>query len=130
MSGQYYQQPPPAEQQPYTQPYAPQGNKGIETHFIAKDKIGLSLFLCAGMVLVGFLLLDLIASGLVRSEEAIIFLGLLAVDAGIIAFISLLLVSGVCRDDLSEVIRNRVILVSGMIMVMFLIVYISRALLL
>ena len=125
MSGQYY---PPQEQPHYQQPHAYAAEKkGLETFFIAKDKIGLFLFLCAGMVLIGFLLLDLMASTLVDPNEAIYFLGMLAVDVGIVAIITLLLVSGVCRDDLSEKVRNGMILASAIIMVVFVIVYISRA---
>ncbi len=127
MSGQYYQQQPPQEAQPYPQSFGPQGNKGLETHFIAKDKIGLFIFLCVGMIIVGFLLLDLIASGLVDFEEAIVFLGMLAVDVGVMALFALLMVSGVCREDLPEKTRNGIILVSGIILTVFLIIYMIRS---
>ncbi|MFO7618637.1 MAG: hypothetical protein R6W91_03145 [Thermoplasmata archaeon] len=45
MSGQNYQQPPPQAQQPYPQQgqYYPQEKKGLESFFIAKDKLGLFL---------------------------------------------------------------------------------------
>lgn len=122
MSGQNY--PPQPPQQPY---YPPQPQKGIETHFIAKEKIGLFLMLCAAVVLVGFLMLDLLASGLVDFEEAILFLGMLAVDAGIVALITLILVAGVCRDDLPEKTRNGLIFVAGLLMVFFILVYIERS---
>lgn len=128
MSGQNYQpQQPMYQPQP---PYQPQPQKGLETHFIAKEKIGLFLMLCAAMVVVGFLLLDLINSGLVDdSIDVILFLGMLAVDAGMIALITLLLVSGVCRDDLPEKVRTWLIFVAGLLMVFFIIVYIERSML-
>jgi len=128
MSGQYYQQQPPEQQQPYhPQHVMPMEKKGIESFFIAKDKIGLFLFLCAGMMVIGFLLLDLMASGLVDYEEAILFLGMLAVDVGILATVTLILVSGVCRDDMPEKTRNGMILAAAIIMTMFIIVYITRS---
>jgi hypothetical protein len=126
MSGQYYQQQPQG-QQPYPpQPY-PAEKKGLETFFIAKDKIGLFLFLCAGLVIIGMLLLDLMASSLVDPDEAIWFLGMLAVDVGIVATITLVLVGGICRDDLPEKTRNGMIMAAAIITVVFVIVYMSRA---
>jgi hypothetical protein len=107
--------------------YQPEPQKGLETHFIAKEKVGLFLMLCAAVILVGFLMLDLIASGLVDFEEAILFLGMLAVDAGIVALITLILVSGVCREDLPEKVRTQLIFIAGVLMVFFIIVYLSRA---
>ena len=128
MSGQYYpQQTQEQPAQPYHPPHAyPAEKKGIETFFIAKDKIGLFLFLCAGMVVVGFLLLDLMASYLVDPEEAILFLGMLAVDVGIIALITLILVSGICREDLAEKTRSWLIMAATILMVIFIVVYIER----
>jgi hypothetical protein len=125
MSGQYYQ--PPQEQQPYPQQYPQQANKGIETHFIAKEKIGLFILLSIGMIFIGFLLLDLIASRLVDYEEAILFLGMLAVDAGILFLVGLLMTSGICREDYPEKTRNWIILVAGIILVFFLIIYMTRS---
>lgn len=131
MSGQYYppqQQPQGQQSQPYAPAHAyPVEKKGIETFFIAKDKIGLFLFLTAGMIIVGMLLLDLIASGLVDFEEAIVFLGMLAVDVGIVATVTLVLVGGVCRDDLPEKTRSGMVLAAAIITVVFVIVYMSRA---
>jgi hypothetical protein len=129
MSGQYYPpQQQPQGQQPYTPPHVyPVEKKGIETFFIAKDKIGLFLFLCAGMVVVGMLLLDLMSSGLVDGDEVILFLGMLAVDVGIMAIIALVLVGGICREDLPEKTRNGMILAAAIITVVFVIVYMSRA---
>jgi len=124
MSGQYYP-PQGQQQQPYTQPY-PVEKKGIETFFIGKDKIGLFLLLCAGMLMVGFLLLDLIYSGLVDYEESIIFLGMIAIDVGIIVIIALVLVSGICRDDLPEKTRAGLIHAAAIIMIILVIVYIAR----
>jgi len=129
MSGQYYppQQPQGQQPQPYTPAHVyPVEKKEIETFFIAKDKIGLFLFLCAGMVIVGMLLLDLMNSGLVDPDEAILFLGMMAVDVGIVATITLVLVGGICRDDLPEKIRNGMILAAAIITVIFVIVYMSR----
>jgi hypothetical protein len=125
MSGQYY---PPQGQQPYTQPQTfIAEKKGIESFFIAKDKIGLFLFLTAGMVVVGMLLIDLMASSMVDPDEAIWFLGMLAVDVGIVGTVTLVLVGGICRDDLPEKTRNGMILAAAIITVVFVIVYMSRA---
>ncbi|MBA3045161.1 MAG: hypothetical protein KKH41_00825 [Candidatus Thermoplasmatota archaeon] len=128
MSGQYYQQPPPQEQQPplAQAPYYPQEKKGLESFFIASDKLGLFLFLCAGMMLIGFLLLNMIASGLVRFESAIVFLGMLAVDAGIIVLMTLILVAALYRNDLPEKTRNSMIMVYGIMAVIFVIMYMVR----
>jgi hypothetical protein len=129
MSGQYYPQQQPQEQQPhpYHPPHVyPVEKKGIETFFIAKDKIGLFLFLTAGMVIVGMLLLDLMNSRLVDPDEAILFLGMLAVDVGIVATVALVLVGGICRDDLPEKTRSGMILAAAIITVGFVIVYMSR----
>jgi len=127
MSGQNY----PPQEQHHQQYYPPQPypveKKGIETFFIGKDKIGLFLFLCAGMLMVGFLLLDLIASGLVDYEEAIVFLGMIAVDVGIIVTIALVLVSGICRDDLPDKTRNGLIIAAAIITVILVIVYMERS---
>ncbi len=127
MSGQYYPQQQEQPAQPYHPPHAyPVEKKGIETFFIAKDKIGLFLFLCAGMLMVGFLLLDLVSSGLVDYEEAIIFLGMIAIDVGIIVIIALILVSGLCRDDLPEKIRSGLIHAAAIVVIILVIVYIVR----
>ncbi|MDO9536780.1 MAG: hypothetical protein Q7J68_00485 [Thermoplasmata archaeon] len=128
MSGHNYPQQPHEQQPHYQPPHAyPVEKKGIETFFIAKDKIGLFLFLCAGMVVVGFLLINLMASGLVDFEDAIMFLGFMAVDLGVIVLITLVMVSGICREDLPEKTRNWMILVSGILLVVYIIVYVERS---
>ena len=130
MSGQYYPQQQPPEQQ-HPQPYNPAHyapeKKGIESFFIAKDKIGLFLFLCAGMLMLGFLMLDLVFSGLVDYEESIIFLGMIAIDVGLIATIALLMVSGVCRDDLSEKVRSGLIHAAAIVTIILVVVYMIRS---
>ena len=118
------QQPPPQQGQ-----YYPQEKKGLESFFIAKDKLGLFLFLCAGMMLIGFLLLNLAVSGLVDSADAvnaIKFLGMLAIDAGLIVLLTLILVTGIYRDDLPEKTRNWMILIFGLVMVFVVLMYIVR----
>ncbi|MFO7619521.1 MAG: hypothetical protein R6W91_07730 [Thermoplasmata archaeon] len=72
--------------------------------------------MCAGMMLIGFLLLNLVSSGLVDSGDAIEviqFLGTVAVDAGIVILLTLILVAGIYREDLPEKTRNWMILVFG-----------------
>jgi uncharacterized membrane-anchored protein len=121
--GQYYQQPPP---QQYHQQPVYQQKQGIESIFVAKDKLGLFMILCGALFFIGMMLLDLMASYLVDGEEVIYFLAYLMVDLGIIGMIILLLVGGIYREDMPEKVRTRMILVAGFIIIMFVIVYLSR----
>lgn len=126
--GQYYQQPPPQQQQYHQPPPVYQQEKpGIESIFIAKDKMGLFMILCGALFFIGIMLLDLMASGLVDYEDVIYFLAYLMVDLGIIGLIILVLVGGIYREDLPEKVRTRMILVAGFIIIMFVIVYLVRS---
>ena len=62
----------------------------------------------------GVLILDMCFSGMLDGDiRAIIFMGELLLDVGIIAILALLLVGGVTRTDLAETTRSHMIRAAG-----------------
>ena len=111
MTEQTYQPPPPQIQQPqYQQP----ANTNIYDHFVGSNKLGLFLLLGAGAMALGVLILDMCFSGMLDGDiRAVIFLGELLLDVGIIAILALLLIGGVTRTDLAEATRSHMLRAAG-----------------
>jgi len=111
MSGQY--QPPPQYGAPPPQ-YMPQEKQGIQDMFIAKDKLGLFLLLGIGILLIGALLINICLSGLLDGDiRVIILLGYLALDMGFIVIITLLMLTGIFREDFNERTRAAIVRAAG-----------------
>ena len=112
MTDQTYQQPPPQQhiQQPqYQQPVA-----NISDHFVAKGKLSLFLMLGALFLFIGVLFLDLCYSGLLSGDiSAMIFLGSLVADLGFIVILTLLILGGITREDLSDNTRGTMLRAAG-----------------
>ena len=110
MTDQTYQAPPPQIQQPQYQ----QQSANIYDHFVGSNKLGLFLLLGAGAMALGALILDMCFSGMLDGDiRAIIFLGEMLLDIGIIAILSLLLIGGIIRTDLAETIRSHMLRAAG-----------------
>ena len=99
MNEQTYQQPPP----PQIQPQYQQPTTNIYDHFVGVGKLGLFLLLSAGLLALGVIMLDMCFSGILSGDiSALIFIGEILTDLGIIAILTLLTIAGVTRTDLPE----------------------------
>lgn len=110
MTDQTYQAPPPQVQPQYQQP----ASTNLYDHFVGPGKLGLFLLFGAGAMALGVLILDMCFSGMLDGDiRAIIFLGELLLDVGIIAILTLLLIGGVTRTDLAETTRSHMLRAAG-----------------
>ena len=106
-----YQQPPPPQQ--HLQPQYQQEKPDISDHFVGKGKLGLFLMIGALFLFIGVLFLDLCYSGLLDDTDALIFLGSLVIDLGFIVILTLMILAGVTREDLSDNTRGTLLKAAG-----------------
>ena len=110
MGDQPYQQPPPQYGPQYQQPQ----KMNIYDHFVGPGKLGLFLLISAGVMALGVLILDMCFSGMLDGDiRAIIFLGELLLDLGIIAIVSLLIIGSIVRTDLGDATRTHMMRAAG-----------------
>ncbi len=72
------------------------------------------LMLGALVLFIGALILNLVYSNLIDGDyRAIMFIGALLVDMGIIVIIILLILGGIQRDDMNEAVRSMMLRAAG-----------------
>lgn len=114
MNDQTYQPPQQAPYQAPAQTFQQPTKPNLYDHFVGPGKLGLFLLLSAGMMALGTLILNMCFSGMLDGDiRAIIFLGEMLLDIGIIAILSLLLIGGVTRADLAEATRSHMLRAGG-----------------
>ncbi len=114
MTEEYQQPPPPQQYQPAPQPYQPQPKAELTDHFVGEGKLGMFLMLGTMILLIGALILNMCYSNLLDGDiRAILFIGALLVDVGIIAIIILLILGGIQRDDMNESVRSMMLRAAG-----------------
>ena len=112
MTDQTYQQPPP--QQHVAQPQYAQPKTDISEHFVGKGKLGLFIMLGALFLFLGVLFLDMCYSGMLSGDiSALIFLGTLVTDLGFIVILTLMILAGVTREDMSDNTRGTMLRAAG-----------------
>jgi len=126
MNDQTYQQPTP-QYQPQPQYQQP---KNITDHFVEKGKLGLFLMMGALFLFIGILFLDMCYSGMLSGNiTALIFLGTLVVDIGFIVILTLLLLGGITREDLSDNTRGTMLRAAGLGLAFYIISWAARIML-
>ena len=112
MTDQTYQQPPP---QPHVQqPQYTPAKVDISENFVGKGKLGLFIMLGALFLFLGVLFLDMCYSGMLSGDiSALIFLGTLVTDLGFIVILTLMILAGVTREDLSDNTRGTLLRAAG-----------------
>ena len=112
MTDQTYQQPPP---QPHVQqPQYTPAKVDISENFVGKGKLGLFIMLGALFLFLGVLFLDMCYSGMLSGDiSALIFLGTLVTDLGFIVILTLMILAGVTREDMSDNTRGTLLRAAG-----------------
>ena len=111
MNDQYQQ---PAPQPQYQQPQYSQEKPDISEHFVGKGKLGLFIMLGALLLIIGVLFLDLCYSGMLTGDiSALIFLGTMVTDLGFIVILTLMILAGINREDLSDNTRGTMLRAAG-----------------
>ncbi|MCK5310288.1 MAG: hypothetical protein KAJ33_06280 [Thermoplasmata archaeon] len=106
-------QPPHIVQPQFQQPQYQQ-TKNISDHFVEKGKLSLFLMLGALFLFIGVLFLDLCYSGLLNGDiSAMLFLGTLVTDLGFIVILTLMILGGITREDLSDNTRGTMLRAAG-----------------
>ncbi|MCK5024001.1 MAG: hypothetical protein KAR56_00110 [Thermoplasmata archaeon] len=115
MTEETYQPPQQQYQQPqYQQPQYQQTKPNITDHFVEKGKLSLFLVLGALFLFIGVMFLNLCYSGLLSGDiRVLVFLGTLITDLGFIVILTLLILGGITREDLSDNTRGTMLRAAG-----------------